>query len=139
MVKFDTWSLKAGIYTIKYSLTSSLNFKKWHDIKIDLVCYTFLEKLQWDPLKGKIPLFEKQKDPPTPFIQIIDQFGRVRVAFDQVMWLPNFKRYPEFTEDPRHMMQNCTDEHAYPELCYAQQDQPSRRSRRALQSIVNSK
>lgn len=54
---------------------------------------------QTETRKYKAPVYPivKSDDPPRPFIDSINNFGFIRIAFSKPLMVPNFLLYPEFT------------------------------------------
>lgn len=97
-------------------MTDAINYSFELKISLQLTCYSFLDSLRANPIKQWVPPPGKQRDPPRPSIEFINNFGFVRIRFDKQMWLPTSREFTEFL-DHRLMRQNCTDLKANPDFC----------------------
>jgi hypothetical protein len=103
---------------VKVTLTDAFKGTKEIEVTINTVCLNFGQGVSdSSKLKQWVPPTGKQNNPPIPSIRYIDQIGKMKVTFNQAMLLPTYVRYPDF-QDPRLMMQNCTNVTANPDWCY---------------------
>ena len=83
-----------GQYVIKYSLVDKFTNQKSYSFTIYVTCFN-VESIKKPTLVPYRPIIEVD-NPPKPFIESIDQIGKVRIAFTQEIQIITFDLYPEF-------------------------------------------